>query len=176
MLLLDARDDRAPRPWTEGDADEAGLATDAVCTAAVASGGRETAAEAEGGGRGGGGGTSAGMSETTRAGEFEATGDGDGDAVAEAEAEAVLETGRGLLSWLAPVLMMPLLLSLLSLLSLLTLLPVLLSRPPCPVASPAIDSAGAVGGGACCSCSWAPAEAMIPSTRLAVFRTTPKWS
>lgn len=82
---MDLRPGRAPRPWTEGDADAAGLATGAEVggAAAVAAWGSGTAGS---------------MSETMRGGKS-----GDGDAVAEAEAEAelVLETGAGLFFLLA---------------------------------------------------------------------------
>lgn len=121
MLLADLRPERAPRPWTEGDADEAGLATKAEVGGAVAGPalGSETAGS---------------MSETMRGGES-----GDGDAVAEAEAEAgvVLETGAGLLSWVVFVVLVLLVL-------------VRLSTSPSAVASPVLateDGAGAADGG-----------------------------
>lgn len=82
MLLADLRPGRAPRPWTEGGADEAGLATEVVEVGGATAGaawGSETAGS---------------MSETMRGGES-----GDGDAVAEAEAEFLSGAGAGLLSW-----------------------------------------------------------------------------
>lgn len=120
MLLADLRPERAPRPWTEGDADEAGLATEAEAGGAGA--GAAWGSEAAGS-----------MSETMRGGES-----GDGDAVAEADvdadadAELVLETGAGLLSWVVFVVL------------------VKLSTSPSAVASPVLateDGAGTVDGG-----------------------------
>lgn len=89
---MDLKPGRAPRPWTEGDADAAGLATVEVGGAAAGvAWGSDTAGR---------------MSETIRGGKS-----GDGDAVAEAgaeaeaEAELVLETGSGLFFWLVLAIM-----------------------------------------------------------------------
>lgn len=117
---MDLRPGRAPRPWTEGDADAAGLATEVEVGGAAAgvAWGSDTAGR---------------MSETIRGGKS-----GDGDAVAEAgaeaeaEAEFVLETGPGLFLGLVFVVL------------------AILSTSPCAVASPVMatgDGAGTVGGG-----------------------------
>jgi hypothetical protein len=82
LRLLDLSP-RVLRPWTEGDADNAGLATEVGAGAASAGAGAVWGSEMAGS-----------MSETMRGGEPE-----DGDTIAEAEAEVELETGPGSLSW-----------------------------------------------------------------------------
>lgn len=137
---MDLRPERAPRPWTEGDADEAGLATEADVGGAGAGAGTAWGSEAAGS-----------MSETMRGGES-----GDGDAVAEAEAEAgvVLETGAGLLSWVVFVVLV----------SLVLLRLVRLSASPSAVASPVLATEG--GAGAADGGSSTSAEAIMPATAL----------
>lgn len=128
MWLADLRPGRAPRPWTEGDADEAGLATEVEVCGATA-------------GAAWGSGTAGSMSETMRGGESgdgDAVADADADADAEAEAEAglLLEAGAWLLSWVVSVV--------------LVLMLVGLSTSPSAVASPVVateDGAGTVAGG-----------------------------
>ena len=88
VLLIEVRPDRVPRPWTVGDAVEAGLATEVSGASVGRPAGRGGSQTADGGA----------MSETIRGGKSEASAEasavGDGDAVA--EAEAVLETGVAL--------------------------------------------------------------------------------
>lgn len=86
---MDLRPGRAPRPWTEGGADAAGLATEAEVEVGGAAAGAAWGSE-----------TAGSMSETIRGGKS-----GDGDAVAEAVAELLLETGAGLFFWLVLAIM-----------------------------------------------------------------------
>lgn len=130
---MDLRPGRAPRLWTEGDADAAGLATGADVGGAAA-------------GAAWGSGTAGSISETMRGGKS-----GDGDAVAEAETEAeagaelVLETGAGLFFLLAFSVAFEVL--------------AILSASPSAVASPVVATeagAGTAGDG-----SSTPAEVVI---------------